>query len=92
MVMPSSPAHATGAPETPFTGAPGAASPWQIVEYGAERAGDADAAPEQERLPRFAVFYQRRHVVWGLRDRAAAVRWLHRLARSPLPLEPARRA
>jgi hypothetical protein len=100
MVTPSAPAGATGALPSGGAGAPdtpllGTASPWQIVEYGAERAGEAGDtadAGEQERLPRYAVFYQRRRVVWGLRDRAAAVRWLHRLARPPLPLEPARRA
>jgi hypothetical protein len=43
---------------------------WHIVE---------EQAKEEDAPPRFAVLRENRRVAWGLRDRAAAARWIHRL-------------
>ncbi len=46
---------------------------WQIITY---RAGEQ--AP-----PRFAVWHEGRRRSWGVRDQAAATRWLQRLSAPP---------
>jgi hypothetical protein len=55
-------------------------SRWQIVPE----------APADEATPvRFAVLRDDRRVAWGLRDQAAARRWLRRLSETaPPPLAP----
>ena len=55
------------------TSQPGLATPprWQIV---------LEPPKTEEEPARFAVLRDERRVVWGLRDRDAALRWLRRLS------------